>query len=259
MRRLTPIFLILAMLGGLALAAWPWRNYVAPLRIGIEGGYPPFSKTEADGRVTGLEIDLAHAFCERMRARCELVKTDFDQLIPRIKAGELDAAIASLTITEKRLQEVDFSESYYNVPSAWVARSGTVNSVLPGGAMTGKSVAVLKGSPRDTWVGQGYPEMKRVQVAKEVEAYSQLSSGQADLAFTSMLVAKTRFLNLPQGKGFGVVGAPIWLGNGVGVAVAKGNDSLRRRFNRAIAETIESGAYKQMAARYVDFDLKERK
>jgi arginine/ornithine transport system substrate-binding protein len=127
-------------------AIWQWRNYIVPLKIGIEGNYPPFTKTEADGSVTGFEIDLANALCKRMRARCELVKTGFDDLIPRLHGGQLDAVIASLTITEKRQKEVDFSDTYYDVPSAWFAAAGSIGSVLPG-AMGGKTVAVLKGSP----------------------------------------------------------------------------------------------------------------
>ncbi len=259
LKRLTLPLLALLLLVGLLMTAWPFRNYVIPLRIGIEGNYPPFSKTEADGTVTGLEIDLARQFCDRMWARCELVKTEFDQLIPSLKSGQVDAVIASLTITEKRLKDVDFSDSYYNVPSAWIARTGSISSVLPGGVMAGKVAAVLKGSPRETWIGQDYPEMKRMPVAKETDAYGELVAQKADLAFTSLLVAKTKFLNSPEGASFSVVGSPVWLGNGVGVAVQKGDDSLRRRFNRAIAKSIESGEYRQTAARYVDFDLKERK
>ena len=257
--RLTGPLLILLVLAGLAIAAWPWRNYVVPLKIGIEGSYPPFTKTEADGSVTGLEIDWANQFCARMRARCELVKTDFDALIPQLQAGKLDAVMASLTVTEKRLKDVDFSDTYYNVPSAWIARTGSVASILPGEVMDSKTVAVLKGSPRDGWLLLNYPKMQRVAVAKEAETYVQLVDKKADLAFTSLLVAKTKFLNLPEGKDFAVVGNPVWLGNGVGVAVQKGDDSLRRRFNRAIAESIDAGEYKTTAARYVDFDLKERK
>ena len=241
----------------LTFAGWQWRNYVVPLKIGIEGNYPPFTKTEADGSVTGFEVDLARDLCNRMRARCELIKTEFDDLLPKVKSGELDAVIASLTITDKRLKEVDFSESYYNVPSAWIAPTGSLNSVMPG-SMAGKSVAVLKGSPRETWVQASYREISVVPVAKEAEVYTALVDKKADLALTSLLVAKTKFLNLPEGKGFGVVGSPVWLGNGVGVAVKKGNDSLRFRFNRAIASSVQTGNYKAMAGKYFDFDLRER-
>lgn len=258
MKRTSIGIFILLLLATLALAGWQWRNYIVPLRIGIEGNYPPFTKTEADGSVSGFEIDLARDLCSRMRARCELVKTEFDDLIPKVKSGELDAVIASLTITEKRQKEVDFSESYYNVPSAWIAKTGSLSSVMPG-SMAGKSVAVLKGSPRETWVQGSYKEMALVPVAKESEVYTSLVDKKADLALTSLLVAKTKFLNLPEGQGFGVIGSPVWLGNGVGVAVQKGDDSLRHRFNRAISASVESGTHKKMAGKYFDFDLRERK
>lgn len=258
MRKLALSFFVLLFAATTALAIWQWRNYIVPLKIGIEGNYPPFTKTETDGSVTGFEIDLARELCRRMRARCELVKTEFDDLIPKLNNGQLDAVIASLTITEKRQKEVDFSDSYYNVPSAWIAATGSLTSVMPG-SMVSKTVAVLKGSPREAWVQGNYREIKVIPVTKETEVYTQLTDKKADLALSSLLVAKTKFLNLPEGKKFEVVGSPVWLGNGVGVAVKKGDSSLRYRFNLAIAATVDSGDYKKMAGRYFDFDLRERK
>lgn len=258
MRKLVLSLFLLLFAATTALVIWQWRNYIVPLKIGIEGNYPPFTKTEPDGSVTGFEIDLARDLCSRMRARCELVKTEFDDLIPKLNNGQLDAVIASLTITEKRQKEVDFSDSYYNVPSAWIAATGTLTSVMPG-SMGSKTVAVLKGSPREAWVQGNYREIKVMPVAKETEVYTQLIEKKADLALSSLLVAKTKFLNLPEGKKFEVVGSPVWLGNGVGVAVKKGDSSLRYRFNLAIAATVNSGDYKKMASQYFDFDLRERK
>jgi ABC-type amino acid transport substrate-binding protein len=101
--------------------------------------------------------------------------------------------------------------------------------------------------------------MTVLAVANETDAYAQLIDKKADLALSSLLIAKTKFPNAPEGKTFSSIGSPIWLGNGVGVAVRKGDASLRQRFNRAIAATVESGEHKQMAARYFDFDLRERK
>jgi polar amino acid transport system substrate-binding protein/arginine/ornithine transport system substrate-binding protein len=233
------------------------------VRIGIEGGYPPFSKKEADGQITGLEIDWAQMFCAQMRARCELVPTEFDNLIPDLQAGKLDAVMASLSITEKRRQLVDFSQSYYNVPSAWVAKRGQFEFLLPGEWLNGKKVAVLKGSPREQWLSENFKNMERVQVSAETEAYKALQNGTVDFAFTSIFVAKTKFLTTPEGKEFEVVGKPTWLNNaagggGVGVAVRKGDAALKKTFDKAIAAAIRNGEYRQAAARYVDFDLNER-
>lgn len=254
--------LALAALGAASYSAWQWRYWLKPLRIGIEGGYPPFSKKETDGSVTGLEIDWAHLFCAKMRARCELVSTEFDQLIPDLQAGRIDAIMASMSITEKRLQQVDFSQSYYSVPSAWVAKAGAYRFVLPGEWLGTKKVAVLKGSPREQWLTENYKNLERKQVANEADAYQALLDGSADFAFTSMLVAKTKFLGTPEGAGFEVVGNPTWLnsagGGGVGVAVRKGDADMKKAFDKAIAAAIRSGEYKQAATRYVDFDLNER-
>jgi arginine/ornithine transport system substrate-binding protein len=252
--------LVFLFIVGVTLAAWPFRNYLVPLKIGIEGNYPPFSKTEKDGQISGFEVDLANAFCDHMRARCELVNTKFDDLIPKIKSGELDAVMASVTITEKRLKEVDFSESYYTVPSAWIAPKGTYISLLPG-VLNGKKVAVLKGSPRETWIKANFPEVEIIAVSKETDVYTELTTKRVDLAISSMLVAKTKFLALPEGKDFTVVGDGIYIGGGggVGVVLQKGNTSLRKRFNNAINQSIKSDEYKALASRYFDFNLIDRK
>ncbi|MDT8990019.1 transporter substrate-binding domain-containing protein [Curvibacter sp. APW13] len=262
LRKLLVFTLAAGMIGALSLAAWQWRYWIKPIRIGVEGGYPPFSKKEADGSVTGLEIDWANLFCARMRARCELVPTEFDSLIPDLQAGRIDAIMASLSITEKRLKQVDFSQSYYSVPSAWIAKRGAYQFVLPGEWLGTKKVAVLKGSPREQWLVENYRNLERKAVSSEADAYKALSDGSADFAFTSILVAKTKFLGTPEGAGFEVVGNPTWLntgaGGGVGVAVRKGDVDMKKAFDKAIAATIRSGEYKQAAARYVDFDLNER-
>jgi arginine/ornithine transport system substrate-binding protein len=210
--------------------------------------------------VTGFEVDLANDFCRRMWARCELINTKFDDLIPKLQNGELDAVMASLTITEKRLKEVDFSDSYYSVPSAWVAAQGVFSTLMPG-TLAGKKVAVLKGSPRETWLRANYTELEIIAVAKETDVYTELVAKRADLVLTSMLVAKTKFLNQPAGKGFVVVGDGLYFsgGAGVGVALQKGNQSLRKLYNRAINDSIRSGDYQTMAARYFDFNLIDRR
>jgi ABC-type amino acid transport substrate-binding protein len=251
------------MAAALGLTIWQWRHWLVPLRIGIEGSYPPFSKTEPDGSISGLEIDWAYMFCANMRARCQLVPTEFDSLIPDLQAGKLDAVMASLSITEKRMQLVDFSQSYYNVPSAWIAKRGRYQFVLPGEWLENKKAAVLKGSPRDQWLAENFRNLIRVPVASEADAYKALQDGSVDFAFTSMLVAKTKFLGAPEGADYEVVGRPTWLNNsgvggGVGAAVRKGDTSLRKAFDKAINASIRSGEYKQAATRYVDFELNER-
>ncbi len=82
------------------------------LRIGVEAAYPPFSWKEADGTLTGFDIDIALALCEKMGRECELVEQDWDGIILALLAKKFDAIVASMSITKERLKRVDFTKKY---------------------------------------------------------------------------------------------------------------------------------------------------
>lgn len=72
------------------------------LRVGVEGAYAPFSKKEADGTLSGFDIDIAYALCEQLERECVLVEQEWDGMIPALIANKYDAIVASMSITEDR-------------------------------------------------------------------------------------------------------------------------------------------------------------
>ena len=74
------------------------------IRLGTEPAYAPFESKNAQGEVVGFDIDLAKELCRRIKANCTIVQTEFDALIPSLKARKIDAIIAALSITPKRLK-----------------------------------------------------------------------------------------------------------------------------------------------------------
>jgi lysine-arginine-ornithine-binding protein len=228
------------------------------VRIGVEGNYPPFSQVAPDGTLSGFDIDIANVICERMEVECTLVQQEWDGMIPALSANKFDMIVASMTITDERKQAVDFSDPYYDVPSRFVAAEGAFEGYSPE-ELAGKTIIVLRNSPRAKYLEATYPENEILAVDREPAVYLELAAGRGDIAFGSSVVSGEAFLNQPEGEGFAQVGETITLTDsvdgGVGIAFRKGDEELRTRVNEALAEIMEDGTYDKMAAAYFDFDI----
>lgn len=247
--------------GGLALACPGVASAQAPgwarIRVGVEGNYPPFSRLGPDGRLTGFDIDIAQAVCERLKAECVLVQQEWDGMIPALAARRFDMIVASMTITDERRKAVDFSDPYYDVPSRFVARVGAFKDHAPGD-LKGKRIAVLRNSPRAKYLAERYKDSETLLVNKETDVYLELLAGRADIGFGSSVVSGESLLKRPEGKGYAQVGATVRLdggGGGVGIAFRKGEDALREKVNAALKGIRADGTYKRLADRYFDVDI----
>lgn len=117
-----------ALFGALALSLFSFTasaDEAKPIRIGIEAGYPPFSMKTPDGKLTGFDVDLGDALCEQMKVKCTWVEQEFDGLIPALKVKKIDAILSSMTITDDRKKNVDFTIKYYHTPARFVMKAGT--------------------------------------------------------------------------------------------------------------------------------------
>jgi octopine/nopaline transport system substrate-binding protein len=89
------------------------------ITIATEGAYAPWNFTGPDGKPAGFEIDLANDLCARMKIKCTIVLQDWDGLIPALNVGKFDVIMASMFITDKRLEVINFSRPYAIDPSTF--------------------------------------------------------------------------------------------------------------------------------------------
>jgi len=230
------------------------------IRIGVEGAYPPFSMTTKDGKLEGFDIDIANALCENMQVKCELVKQDWDGIIPGLLAKKYDAIIASMSMTDERKEKVAFTNHYYKSPARFIHKKGTKVEVTPEG-LKGKSVGVQRGTVSDKFItgvfGDGV-EIKRY--GTQEEAYLDLAAGRIDLVFADAFVL-LEFIGSDKGKDYEFVGGsysdPKYFGEGIGIALRKEDTELKERFNKAIAAIRSNGAYDEIRKKYFDFEIFE--
>jgi arginine/ornithine transport system substrate-binding protein len=228
------------------------------LNICVEGAYPPFSETAEDGSVVGFDIDIANALCTEMVVDCEMVKVDWDGIIPALLERKCDAIVASMSITPERSQVIDFTDKYYNTPARLVAPEGTDLEDSPEG-LAGKSIGVQRGSVHHGYVEAAYPDAELVLYGTQDEANLDLLAGRVDAVMADAVVLDLGFLRTPDGEGFAFFGEPHldpnYHGEGVGIGVRKGEDDLREDLNGAIAAIRDSGKYDEIAAKYFNFDI----
>jgi lysine-arginine-ornithine-binding protein len=234
---------------------------VDPIRIGTEGSYPPFNFVDSAGKLHGFDIELTQALCSRMGAECEMVTQDFEGIVPALVAGKFDAVIASLWITDERKQRVDFTKPYYLAPARFAMRKGTGaegGDVAPA-ALKGKTLGAQSGTVHGNYLQDVYKDSVIKLYGTQEEADAALAAGKLDAVLADS-TALWRWLSQSQeGRCCEFVGPPLkdpkWFGEGVAIAVRKGDTALRARFDKAIDAVVADGTYKAINDKYFPFPL----
>lgn len=228
------------------------------IRIGVEGAYPPFSQTEPDGSLTGFDIDIAMALCDALDAECELVKQDWDGIIPALLAKKYDAIIASMSITPERMKVVDFSGKYYSTPAKFIGGKGAGLSD-EGGGLNGKVVGVQRGTTHHDFMSKMMPDVELKLYGTQDEVYLDLEAGRIDAAMADSVAMEDGFLKTDAGQNFAFFGKdynePSIHGEGAGIAIRKEDTDLRDKFNAAIQLIRNNGTYDQIAKKYFNFNV----
>ncbi|MGB4060393.1 MAG: ABC transporter substrate-binding protein [Burkholderiaceae bacterium] len=245
------------MLGAVALAlsatvsAKEWKE----VRVAIDPTYKPFTFKTADGKPTGFDVDIAQALCDEMKAKCVFVEQVWDSMIPGLTAKKYDTIISSMSITEERKRQVDFSTKYYNTLSQVVVKSDLKIDGSPA-SLKGKKIGVLKGSTQEKYA---MGELKKagvnvVNYEAQDQVYLDIKAGRIDGTVADIMEVKGGFLDTPDGKAYGFVGQPLkfpkYFGEGAGAAVRKSDKDLKEAFNKGIATIRANGKWKQISDKY---------
>jgi len=229
------------------------------LKLGTEGAYPPFNNLTAGGKLEGFDIDIGNALCEQMKVKCEWVTQDWDGMIPALQAGKFDAIIASMSITPERQEKVDFSNKYYNTPSALAAPKDTELKGVTKEDLAGKTVGVATSTTHFNYAQKTYTDSTVKGYPSSPEEQLDLSNGRLD-AIQDDIVVLQQWLDSPDGACCKILGVPKpqpveIFGPGAGIAVRKGEKELVDKLNAAIQAIRANGKYKEINDKYFKFDV----
>ncbi|WP_417802829.1 ABC transporter substrate-binding protein [Thermophilibacter provencensis] len=213
-----------------------------------ELGFAPFEYIDEDGNTVGFDVDLSNALAEKLGLTCEwLPNQAFDTLVPTIKqGGKADICIAGMTISDERLEEVDFSDPYLNSNQGIVAAAGSdLNSESLNAE--GMQVACQTGTTGDDWISENLPNATKVPLADVTAALMGISTGLynamvIDLPVAQNMIAES-FSDLE-------VVEEIPTGEQYGIAVSKDNPGLLAAINEALAAVEEDGTMDEIKQKW---------
>lgn len=232
------------------------QNCPKTIKVATEGAFPPWNYLDASGKLAGWDIEITAALCKAIGADCPVAAQAWDGIIPGLQAGKFDAIIAQMSMTPKRMEQVDFTIKYKESSSRFVAKKGTITEVTPE-ALKSKAIGVQRGAAQRTWLEeQGYSNIRHYETTQAVEL--DLIAGRIDLLIQNTATSSLVFFKRPESKDFEFVGPEFkggTLGAGQAIAIRKGDSTLRECFNTAIRAIRKSGEYDAISAKYVPFKL----
>ncbi len=240
---------MLAIMAG-SVQAKDWSH----VRIAFDVPYKPFEYKNPDGSWGGFEVDLANAVCKEINAKCQFIVQSWDGIIPGLLARKYDAIMSSMSITPERAKKVLFSKPYYNTPSAWFAPKSTNIDPTNKAAMKGKIVGVQRGTTQDGYVTKNLGDVvqiKRYTTADDLVL--DLQNGRLDMVLLDYPVGQQTIM---KNNNFHIIGKPVKLGSGVGVAFRKSDKDLAAKFNKALAKLKSDGTYDKIMKKYFDYSIK---
>jgi len=250
-------WLLAAVLTATAVSGVTQAKNWKTVRFGIEGAYPPFSWTEADGSLKGFDVDMANALCNEMQVKCKIVAQDWDGIIPSLLARKYDAIIAAMSITEERKKKVDFTGKYALIPNKFIAKKG---AGIDFNNLDGQKIAVQRATTHDKFLTDNYGEkVEIVRYGSFDEAYLDLANGRVVAVLGDASALEEGVLNKAGGDAYEFVGPsltdPKWFGEGFGIAVRKQDKALTEKLNAAIKSLRAKGEYQAIAAKYFNYDV----
>jgi len=232
----------------------PDLTRLTAVRFMTEVDYPPFNFAGPDGNPVGFNVDLARMVCEELKVTCTMQMRRFDTLLDALDQNRGDAAIASIAVSEQTRRRVDFSDPYYRPSARFVARRDAAVDAITPETIEGRKVAVVAGSAHEQYLRTLFTEADVRGFPDSEAARDALRRGEVDFLFGDGF-ALSFWLNGANSDGCCVfAGGPFvesrYFGEGIGVAVKRGNDTLRLAINWALFRIWETGRFTDLWLRY---------
>ena len=224
------------------------------ITIATEGAWAPFNFIDSNGEPQGFDVDIAKALCVKMQRECDIVTLDFDGLIPGLIVKKYDAISASISITEERMKQVDFTHPIYSGGLRFMAAKDKTFDTARS-ALKGKNIGAQRSTIAAKYLEDYLSDVVNIKLyGNNDNVYLDLQSGRLDGALSDELPTYD-WLKSEGGQNFEFKGEAFAKDDKIAIVVRKGNDELKDGFNKALKQIIDDGTYAKINAKYFPFSI----
>lgn len=212
------------------------------LRVAVDSTYPPMEFESADGKVIGLDVDLAKELAKILKVEAEFIVMPWDGILAGLKTNRYDIIMSSMNITPERSAQVNFVP-YLTMGQVFVIKKKG-KPVVKDTDLAGRTIAVQVDTTSFSAVeaiAQSGVKIKAIKTFPgATETFSALKAGQADVVVTDEAVGRY-YAGLDSGT-FMVSGNAI-KPEPIGIAVKKSDTKLLKALEAALKTIKSNGTY----------------
>lgn len=211
--------------------------------------FPPYEFYEGK-EVVGIDADIMAAVAEELGMKLEIEDMAFDSIITAVSSGKADVGAAGMTVTEDRLENVDFTDTYATATQVIIVKE---DSTISGpDDLTGKKIGVQLGTTGDIYA-EDIEDAAIERYNKGFEAVQALKQDKIDAVIIDGEPAK-EFVK--EAEGLKILDE-AFTEEEYAIAVKKGNDELKDKINEALKTLKDSGKLDEIVAKYISADAAE--
>ena len=205
--------------------------------------FPPYEFYEGQ-EIVGIDAEIAAAIAEKLGYELKIEDMAFDSIIAAVSSGKADFGLAGMTVTEERLESINFSDTYAHATQVVIVPEG---SAITGVAdLEGKKVGVQLGTTGDIYAGD-IADATIERYNKGFEAVQALTQGKIDAVIIDNEPAK---VFVAENEGL-VLLDEAFTEEDYAMAIAKENTELLEKVNAALAELKEDGTLQAIVDKYI--------
>jgi polar amino acid transport system substrate-binding protein len=244
MKKLSVLILLYHIIFNPILYASNANEEVKSIHFAVAAEYPPFEYND-HGELKGFDIDLARLIANKLGKEPYFETMQFSSILPAISTGQVDAAISTITITEQRKKNFDFTQPYYFESLAAVfPETKPIKDVKE---LANKKIAVQLGSTMEIWLKKQVPEANILVMDNNNQTIAALKAGHVDLVLLDGVQGKV-FSQKNPGLSFAIIAQSK---DGYGLALKK-HSALTEKLNKTLQELEQNGELAQLKKKWLE-------